>query len=58
VSIDDENLSGTMNRNDIFQWTPQSLGTYDITCEFHPQMKAAIEVVEELPPADETVEPD
>ncbi|MGE0599469.1 MAG: cupredoxin domain-containing protein [Dehalococcoidia bacterium] len=44
VTIDGKNESGTMNRNDVFTWTPPGPGTYKITCEFHPQMKAAITV--------------
>jgi plastocyanin len=46
VDVNGENLSGNMRRNDIFVWTPEEAGTYRITCEYHPQMRATITVVE------------
>lgn len=42
VTINGDNKSGTMKRDDIFQWTPEAAGEYKITCDFHPQMKATI----------------
>ena len=42
VTVNGENESGTMRKDDIFQWAPPSAGEYKITCEFHPQMKATI----------------
>jgi plastocyanin len=45
VTIDGEDESGTMREDDEFRWTPPSAGTYDITCDFHPQMRARIDVV-------------
>jgi plastocyanin len=47
VTIDGEDESGTMREGDEFRWTPPSAGTFDITCDFHPQMKARVEVVGE-----------
>ncbi len=44
VTIEGENLSGTMREDDEFRWTPEGTGSYDITCDFHPQMKARIDV--------------
>ena len=33
-----------MERDQVFTWTPPATGTYKITCDFHPQMKATITV--------------
>jgi plastocyanin len=44
VSIDKKNLSGSMKRNEVFIWTPPGPGSYAITCDFHPQMKATVTV--------------
>ncbi len=44
VTIEGENESGTMQHNDVFEWTPPGPGEYNITCSFHPQMKATITV--------------
>ncbi|MGH7752127.1 MAG: cupredoxin domain-containing protein [Gemmatimonadales bacterium] len=46
VSLDKENLSGTMKQGDEFRWTAAEAGTYQFTCDFHPQMKASISVRE------------
>ena len=45
VDIEGKNESGTMRKGDEFRWTPPQAGAFDITCEFHPQMKAIITVV-------------
>ena len=45
VTIEGESLSGTMREGDEFRWTAPSAGTYDITCDFHPQMRARVDVV-------------
>lgn len=46
VTIEGEDLSGTMREGDEFRWTaPSEEGTYDITCDFHAQMKARVSVV-------------
>ena len=47
VTINGTNESGTMRRGDLFEWTPPEPGTYKITCDFHPQMKATITVADE-----------
>jgi plastocyanin len=44
VTINGENESGTMERDEVFTWTPPGEGEYKITCDFHPQMKATITV--------------
>ena len=44
VTINGKNESGTMKKDDIFEWTPSAAGEYKITCEFHPQMKATLKV--------------
>lgn len=44
VNIDGKNVSGNMKKNDVFTWVFESAGTYKITCDYHPQMKAAITV--------------
>lgn len=44
VTINGKNESGTMKKGDVFAWTPTASGTYKITCDFHPQMKATITV--------------
>jgi plastocyanin len=46
VDINGENLSGNMRKGDVFTWTPPAPGVYQITCKYHPQMKATITVVE------------
>ena len=44
VDINGKNESGTMKRNDVFVYTFDAPGKYNITCEYHPQMKATITV--------------
>ncbi len=45
VTIQGKNISGTMVRNDIIEWAaPSTAGTYRITCDYHPQMKATLTV--------------
>ena len=44
VTIEDENVSGTMERDDIFAWQPPGPGEFEVTCDFHPQMGATITV--------------
>lgn len=45
VTIEGKNESGNMKKDDTFEWTAPGVGAYAITCEFHPQMKARIQVV-------------
>ncbi len=42
VTIDAKNVSGTMKKGDVVVWAAPAAGTYKITCDFHPQMKATI----------------
>ncbi len=44
VTINGTNESGNMRRDDIFEWAPTAAGTYRITCDLHPQMKATLTV--------------
>lgn len=44
VDINGENESGVMDRDDVFTWTFDEPGEYEITCEFHPQMNATVSV--------------
>lgn len=44
VVINGKNESGTQKKGDTFTWKAPSAGTYKITCEFHPDMKAEITV--------------
>ncbi|MEJ5220625.1 MAG: cupredoxin domain-containing protein [Tepidiforma sp.] len=44
VNIDGKNVSGNMKKNDVFTWVFQEPGSYKITCDYHPQMKATITV--------------
>ncbi|MFN0096423.1 MAG: cupredoxin domain-containing protein [Dehalococcoidia bacterium] len=44
VTINKVNESGNMKRNEVFIWTPPSAGSYAVTCDLHPQMKATITV--------------
>ena len=47
VTIEGENVSGNMRKDDIFVWAaPTALGDYQVTCDYHPQMKATITVAE------------
>ena len=46
VTINGKNESGTMKKDAIFVWTPPAAGTYKITCDYHPQMKATVTVGE------------
>jgi plastocyanin len=44
VNVDGKNVSGNMKKNDVFTWVFQQPGSYKITCDYHPQMKATITV--------------
>lgn len=46
VTINGKNESGTMKKDATFLWTPPAPGTYKITCDYHPQMKATVTVSE------------
>ena len=50
ITVEGENISGNMRKDEIFVWdAPQALGRYEITCDYHPQMKATITVAEPTP---------
>jgi plastocyanin len=44
VTIDGENESGEMERGDVFSFAFPESGEYEITCDYHPQMRATITV--------------
>jgi plastocyanin len=44
VDVNGTNESGTMHNGDTFAWKAPSAGTYQITCDFHPDMHATITV--------------
>ena len=44
VTINGTNESGTMSRDEVFEWAPPAPGVYKVTCDFHPQMKATLTV--------------
>src|SRR4051812_40797410 len=44
VTIEGKNVSGTMQKDMIVAWTPPAAGTYKVTCDYHPQMRATITV--------------
>jgi plastocyanin len=50
VTIEGENISGNMRKDEIFIWdAPVALGQYRVTCDYHPQMRATITVAEPTP---------
>lgn len=44
VTIDGKNVSGVMREDDTLAWTPPAAGSYRVTCDYHPQMRATITV--------------
>jgi len=44
VNIEGKFNSGNMKKGDVFVWTTASAGTYKVTCDYHPQMRATIVV--------------
>lgn len=44
VTIDAKNVSGNMRKGDIVTWSAGKAGSYKVTCDYHPQMKATITV--------------
>lgn len=46
VTINGKNVTGNMDKDRLMAWVPPAVGTYKVTCDFHPQMKATIKVVE------------
>ena len=43
-NIDGKNVTGTMKQGAEVLWTATSAGTYQVTCDFHPNMHAKIVV--------------
>lgn len=44
VTIEGKNVSGVMREGDLLAWVPADSGSYQITCDYHPQMRATITV--------------
>ena len=44
VTVNGKNESGIMRKGDTFEWKAPAAGTYQITCDFHPDMHATITV--------------
>lgn len=44
VTIEGKNVSGVMKKDDLLAWIPPGAGTYRVTCDYHPQMRATIAV--------------
>ena len=44
VTIEGKNVSGVMREDDTLAWSPPGPGTYRVTCDYHPQMRATITV--------------
>lgn len=43
-NINDKNVTGTMKQGAEVLWTATAAGTYEVTCDFHPNMHAKIVV--------------
>ena len=43
-NINDKNVTGTMKQGAEVLWTATAPGTYEVTCDFHPNMHAKIVV--------------
>jgi plastocyanin len=43
-NINDKNVTGTMKQGAEVLWTATAAGTYQVTCDFHPNMHAKIVV--------------
>lgn len=44
VNINGKNVTGDMKKDVVMAWVPPAVGTYKVTCAYHPQMKATIKV--------------
>jgi plastocyanin len=47
VNVDGKNIlgqGGTMKQGELSTWKPTKAGTYTITCDYHPAMKATVTV--------------
>mgnify|MGYP002381903679 CR=1 FL=1 len=44
VTIEGKNVSGVMREEDLLAWIAPGAGTYRVTCDYHPQMRATISV--------------
>lgn len=44
VTIDTKNVSGNMKKGDIIAWSSDKAGSFKVTCDYHPQMKATITI--------------
>lgn len=46
IDIDGENVSGDMERGDVFSYIFDAPGEFKITCPYHPQMRSTVTVSE------------
>ena len=46
VTLDGEDLSGTMRKGDVFAYSFFDAGEYGLSCTFHPQMKVTVSVIQ------------
>ncbi|GAB4322325.1 MAG: hypothetical protein Kow0010_03040 [Dehalococcoidia bacterium] len=44
VVLDGEDLSGKMEKGDVFAWTFDDPGEYRLSCAYHPQMRVTVTV--------------
>lgn len=44
VVLDGEDLSGKMEKGDVFAWTFDDPGEYRLSCAYHPQMRVTVQV--------------
>lgn len=42
IDINGKNVTGNMNAGDVIRWQAPAPGTYVLTCDYHPQMRATI----------------
>lgn len=44
IKVDSTIIAGTMKNGDMVRWKAPAPGQYKITCDYHPQMSATINV--------------
>lgn len=44
IKVDSTIIADTMKKGDTVRWTAPSPGQYRVTCDYHPQMSATIDV--------------
>jgi plastocyanin len=46
IDVNGEDVTGNMGRGDVVVFTFDAPGEYELTCPYHPQMRATVTVVE------------